>query len=210
MTNWAQIERGRLCDLLAETGPDAPTLCGEWTTRDLAAHLVIRERRPDAAAGILLPFLRSWNARVQDGVAERTDWTRMIELIRTGPPHWSPTRLAAVDARVNTVEFLVHHEDVRRAAGDWTPRELEDGLEEAVGAGLAQAKLLVRSSPVGIVLERPDGTVIVAKDLEPRVTVRGPASELVLFVFGRQSHAAVTLDGDAAAADAARSASFGF
>ena len=36
-----------LCDLFEEVGPDAPTLCGDWTTRDLAAHLVMRERRPD-------------------------------------------------------------------------------------------------------------------------------------------------------------------
>jgi hypothetical protein len=39
--------------------------------------------------------------------------------------------------------------------------------------------------------------------------VRGPASELLLFVFGRQAHAAVTLDGDESAIEAARSASFG-
>ena len=36
-----------------ETGPDGPTLCEGWQTRDLAAHLVLRERRPDAAAGVM-------------------------------------------------------------------------------------------------------------------------------------------------------------
>ncbi len=41
-----QRERAELCDLFDELGPDAPTLCGDWTTADLAAHLVVRERNP--------------------------------------------------------------------------------------------------------------------------------------------------------------------
>ncbi|MDY7100432.1 MAG: TIGR03085 family metal-binding protein [Actinomycetota bacterium] len=209
MTNWAQVERGRLCDLLTTTGPDAPTLCGDWTTRDLAAHLVIRERRPDAAAGILVPFLRSWNQRVQDGVAQGSDWDQLVRTLRSGPPAWSPMRFGAVDSLANTVEFLVHHEDVRRAAEGWEPRTLDPGLESAALAALGQAKLLVRSSPVGIVLEPTDGSTIVAKDHDPRVVVRGPASELLLFVYGRQAHAAVTVEGDEADVIAAREASFG-
>ena len=51
-----RAERTALCDLFLAVGPDAPTLAGEWTTRDLAAHLVVRERRPDAAAGDRLPL----------------------------------------------------------------------------------------------------------------------------------------------------------
>jgi len=50
----AQRERQALCDRFDEVGPDEPTLSGEWTTRDLAAHLIVRERRPDAAGGILI------------------------------------------------------------------------------------------------------------------------------------------------------------
>ena len=49
--SYSREERRALCELLDETGPDAPTLCEGWTTGDLAAHLVLRERRPDAAAG---------------------------------------------------------------------------------------------------------------------------------------------------------------
>ena len=51
--NFAQIERQDLCTLFEDLGPDVPTLCEGWTARDLAAHLVVRERRPDAALGIL-------------------------------------------------------------------------------------------------------------------------------------------------------------
>src|SRR5262249_33102419 len=51
--SYARDERTALCALLGETGPGAPTLCEGWRTGDLAAHLVMRERRPDAAAGLL-------------------------------------------------------------------------------------------------------------------------------------------------------------
>ena len=50
-TRHARAERASLCDLLAEVGPDAPTLCEGWTTALLAAHLVVRERRPDGGPG---------------------------------------------------------------------------------------------------------------------------------------------------------------
>ena len=52
MTSVAATERADLCDLFRAVGPDAPTLCEGWTTRDLAAHLVVRERRPDAVAKV--------------------------------------------------------------------------------------------------------------------------------------------------------------
>src|ERR1700731_945378 len=51
--SYSREERLALCALLDKTGPDAPTLCEGWTTGDLAAHLVLRERRPDAAAGVI-------------------------------------------------------------------------------------------------------------------------------------------------------------
>ncbi len=55
----AAAERNALADLFLERGPDEPTLAGDWTTNDLLAHLVVRERRPDAAPGILIPPLSS-------------------------------------------------------------------------------------------------------------------------------------------------------
>lgn len=47
----AQRERSALVETFHQVGPDAPTLCERWTTRDLAAHLVVRERRLDATLG---------------------------------------------------------------------------------------------------------------------------------------------------------------
>ena len=67
----ARAERLALCELFVQVGPDAPTLLGEWTTRDLAAHLVVRERRPDAAAGIVVPILARHAERVRVQERER-------------------------------------------------------------------------------------------------------------------------------------------
>lgn len=48
----ARRERRALVATFREVGPQAPTLCEGWNTTDLAAHLVVRERRLDATAGI--------------------------------------------------------------------------------------------------------------------------------------------------------------
>ena len=95
MTRFANVERRALCDTFERVGPDAPTLCSPWLTRDLAAHLVVRERRPDAAAGIWVPGLARRAVHVQKGDAA-WDWQRLAHLARTG----APARLPAAPARV--------------------------------------------------------------------------------------------------------------
>jgi uncharacterized protein (TIGR03085 family) len=206
----AQRERASLCDLFTEVGPDAPTLCGDWTTRDLAAHLVVRERRPDAAVGIVVSKAAGYTDKVQSGVA-LTEWTELIDTVRSGPPMWSPTKLAALDKATNTVEFFVHHEDVRRGGDAWEPRDLDADLVEALASMLSKmGKRLVKSSSVGIVFAPDDGRpAIVMKDAEPSVTVSGPVGELVMFAFGRQDHSRVEISGDDASVAAVMSASFG-
>ncbi len=206
----AQRERAALCDLFVELGPDQPTLCGDWTTRDLAAHLVVRERRPDAAVGIVVSKLAGYTDKVQAGVADG-DWSELVDTVRSGPPIWSPTKLGAIDKVANTVEFFVHLEDVRRAQPTWEPRVLDDDLTDALYGVLAKmGKRMVKSSPAGIVLEPDDGRQpIIAKQAEPSVTVRGPVGELVLFVYGRQAHSQVELFGDDESVAAVNEASFG-
>jgi hypothetical protein len=49
------VERAQLSDLFDELGPQAPTILEPWTTRDLAAHLVLRERDYLASPGLVLP-----------------------------------------------------------------------------------------------------------------------------------------------------------
>lgn len=209
MSTPASRERRQLADDLLAAGPDAPTLCGDWTARDLAAHVVIRERRPDAAVGILVGALSGYTDKVQAKTAD-DDWSDLVERVRSGPPVWSPTRIDKVDRAVNTIEFFVHTEDVRRAADGWTPRELDAELENDLAAALARAaKMLTKSAPTGVTLA-PDGREpFVAHEGEPMVTVRGPIGELVLFVYGRQDHALVEIDGTDDAAAQLRAAKFG-
>ena len=177
-------------------GPDAPTLCEGWTTRDLAAHVVVRERRPDAAGGILIKQLAP---RLEKVMAEYTDkpYEELIQLIRTGPPRFSPFSLKPVDEASNIIEFYVHTEDVRRAQPDWSPRDLDPVFQDALWSRLERtARLMGRGVPTGLVLRRPDGQTAVAHRGTPVVTVTGEPSELVLFCYGRQSAAKVDLDGD--------------
>jgi uncharacterized protein (TIGR03085 family) len=210
MTTPATVERRKLCNLLDELGPDAPTLCEGWMTVDLAAHLVMRERRPDGVAGVLFKPLAGYAEKVQDQIAQ-LPWSRLVERVRCGPPRFSPMRIDGVDRAVNTVEFFVHQEDVRRAQPGWSARDLDDELVDDLYAALKRgARLLARKAPAGIELEPSDGRpTVVAKRGSPLVTVRGPVGELTLFVYGRQAHALVELDGPSEAVASVRNASFG-
>lgn len=208
----ARRERAALCDLFAEVGPDAPTLSGDWTTRDLAAHLVIRERRPDAAVGIVVSKLAGHTAKVQAGVAAQP-WPDLVEQVRSGPPRLSPMRLDALDRAMNTIEFFVHHEDVRRAGERWTIRELDADLRDDLRTALGRlGKRLVSSLPIGLTLAPTDTTdtePIVLRAGQPVVTVGGPIGEIVLFVYGRQVHSQVDLVGELDDIETVRHASFG-
>jgi uncharacterized protein (TIGR03085 family) len=195
---YAQDERAALAALLDETGPDGPTLCEGWQTRDLAAHLVLRERRPDAAAGVLGGPLAGYTARVQQQYLKRYSYPELIALFKAGPPSLSAFAIPGADEAANTVEYFVHHEDVRRASEGWTERPVDAGLADALWKRLKGARLFLRSAPTGVVLAREaDGKLdlIVAKDAVPSVTVTGSPAELTMWSMGRVSAAHVTLDG---------------
>jgi uncharacterized protein (TIGR03085 family) len=207
MTGFAARERQELADLLAEVGPDAPTLCTGWRTSDLVSHLVLREGRPDAAAGIVAKPLAGWTKKVQDSARARIPYPELVERFRSGPPAWSPTRLESVGDAANTIEFFVHLEDVRRATPEWKPREIASELDEELWKKLrGSVKLLFRKVPVGVTLVRaPQQQSVVAKAATPQmVTVTGTASELTMFCNGRKDAAKVELHGDAAAIDRLR------
>ncbi|KAB2972254.1 TIGR03085 family protein [Streptomyces sp. SS1-1] len=196
MSTFAQRERLLLADLLEAEGPEAPTLCEGWRTRDLAAHVVVRERRPDAAAAMLIKQLGPRLDKAMEEFAAKP-YEELIQLIRTGPPRFSPFQLKQIDEASNTIEFYVHTEDVRRAQPDWTPRELDPVFQDALWSRLERAaRLMGRGAPTGLVLRRPDGQTVVAHRGTPVVTVTGDPSELLLFAYGRQGAAKVELDGD--------------
>lgn len=181
----AADERQALCDLLGNVGPEVPTLCGEWTARDLAAHLALRDRRPDALPGVLIKPLAGYTARVQAEFAAKP-WPELIDLVRTGPPAWSPFGLPGLVEVVNGPEFFVHHEDVRRGRPGWEPRPATGARDAALWSALGRtSRLGFRRSPVGVVLRRPDGTEVTAKRGPTMVTIVGEPAELLLFAFGR-------------------------
>ncbi|HTZ93545.1 MAG TPA: TIGR03085 family metal-binding protein [Streptosporangiaceae bacterium] len=207
----AQDERRAICDLLAELGPDKPTLCDGWQTVDLAAHLVLREHRPDAAAGVMGGPLAGYTGKVQARLIDRTPFPQLIELIRTGPPRLSVFGLPGADERLNLVEYFVHHEDVLRAQPGFSPRQVSTELADLLWDRLPLARLMLRRAPVGVELARADATGsaanpslhngngrvrITAKARTPLVTVTGSPAELTLWVMGRTSAAQVHLDGN--------------
>ncbi|WP_416978510.1 TIGR03085 family metal-binding protein [Streptomyces sp. T028] len=196
MSTFAKRERLLLADLLETAGPGAPTLCEGWETQDLAAHVVVRERRPDAAGGILIKQLAPRLDKVMAEFAAKP-YEELIQLIRTGPPRFSPFQLKQIDEASNTIEFYVHTEDVRRAQPEWTTRELDPVFQDALWSRMERtARLMGRGAPTGLVLRRADGRTVVAQRGAPVVTVTGEPSELLLFLCGRQSAAKVELAGD--------------
>ena len=189
-------QREELCDLLEEHGPDAPTLCEGWTTRDLAAHLVIREGRPDASLGILGGPLAAWTERVQNGAASEP-YEKLIRLLRNGPPIWSAFRLPLVDGQVNSVEYFVHLEDIRRAQPGWKPRELPPQLQDLLWDRLKTAgRMLLRDAGVGVRAHRTDtGEEARLRGGDPCVTLLGTPAEIMMLAYGRQEHEA-TIEGE--------------
>ena len=205
-THFAQAERQALCDLLAEVGPEAPTLCAGWTTADLAAHLLVRERRPDALPGNVFSALSGHTEKVRVSAREAHDWQELVSLIRSGPP--APLRL--VDEPFNTVEYFVHHEDVRRATPSWEPRKIEAEEDEALWGRLkVMGRLLSRKSPVGVAGESPGFGYLQMRGGSPLVVLRGSPGELVMAASGRGSHAQVNYEGDELSVERLKHANLG-
>ncbi len=199
----AQRERAALVETLREVGPDAPTLCEGWKARDLAAHLVIREYRPDAAPGILIPFFASHTEKVQNDVTERTDWDGLLGKVAAGPPIYSPLKL--LDPVANVAEMFIHHEDVRRAQPGWAPRALDPDLNARLRRTVPlMGRMTLAKVPGRVALRTPEGQTLLTAGRGPAVTVTGPPAELLLFAVGRQAQ--VELEGDAAAVEAVREA----
>lgn len=211
----ARAERHALCDTFLELGPEAPTLCDPWLTRDLAAHLVLRERRPDLAAGMWVGPLKGHLERGQAQLAAG-DWLELVETVRTGPPWWTPMHFDRVDALVNTSEFVIHHEDVLRGDGAVGPRrEVPERTARAVLSVLRSgASLMFRRSPVGVRLVAPGSEPIAAGPTSAVaqgrvVTATGAPVELLLLAAGRLRVAGVALDGSPLDVEALRSARLG-
>jgi uncharacterized protein (TIGR03085 family) len=212
MEKMYRTERAALCNSALEAGEDAPTLCGMWTVKDLVIHLLVRERDPLAAPGILIPQLEKLAQRSARRMAEQ-DFTALVERVRNGPPRWSPMALPPLDRALNTLEYFVHHEDIRRAVPGWAPRELTDQEKRVLFKGVAVAgKGLVRPAGVPVEIRWTDGdrerSAVLRKGDDP-VVVTGEPAELTMLLFGRAQHTGLSFEGPQAHVDALTSGDLG-
>jgi uncharacterized protein (TIGR03085 family) len=190
-------ERRALADLLAELGPDAPTCCAGWSTAHLAAHLVVRDRRPDAMPGYALEMvpglarLGGWAHRVEDAARTRHSYPDLVHLVRSGAPRWSPLTWPGLD-KFNVPEFAIHHEDVRRAQPGWAPRELPGAVQDQLWSPVT---LYARRAAGrrGVVLRRSDRPGVETRIGAGGRTVEGEPLELLLWASGRRDVARVTV-----------------
>lgn len=207
--SWAQHERTAALAALTELGPDAPTLCEGWATKDMAAHLYVRERRPDAALGVLpLGPLSAYTDRVMASVLRVHSYADLLDRLRTAPAYVKALQL---DEFLNTVEFFVHTEDVRRA-NDLPARTLPDELEVVLWQRLRrQGRMLFRNAEVRVRLRPTAGEPVEVgpKDAAETVELKGRPGELLLFGFNRKDAADVELVGTTGGVDALRGSRLG-
>lgn len=184
----AQRERHALADLLLQVGPGHPTLI-DWTTHDLVAHLWVRENDPIALVGVNGGRLAGVAEARMTRARERHSYAELVELVGSGPARRSWAR--PMDSAANTLEFLVHHEDVRRA-GDFVARELSEADDAEIMRRLrpvATGLLGRRGVRTVLVDQRTGRTISVGRG--ETVTVTGAPTELALYAFGREQVAQV-------------------
>jgi uncharacterized protein (TIGR03085 family) len=203
-------ERDQLCDLLDELGPQAPTLLDPWTTRDLAAHLVLREHDFLAAPGLVVPGEWGRFAERRRQALKQTAFTDLVATIRSGPPP-GVFRIGWIRRVPNLNEFFVHHEDVRRANGlgpRQNPPEEDAALFRNVAGGAWLLSRRLRGVGLTLVWTGTDRTVKARQGPAP-AQVRGFPGELLLFLFGRRGAAEVEISGSSEAVETLQRTSFG-
>jgi len=111
----------------------------------------------------------------------------------------------------NLLEYVIHHEDCRRAAG-FAPREVSEDLQRWVLKRLRPfARLTMRKAKLSLILQPPgEQPIRIDKgDSAYAVIVEGAPVELALFASGRQTSAVVDYSGDPSAVQKVTAAGFG-
>jgi len=177
--------------LFESVGPDAPTLCEGWTTRDLAAHLWVRDHRPWAVPGMVAKSgaLHRSTDRTQQRVAERP-YGEIVASLQSG----APARIPGLGTAVDLHEFFVHHEDVRRA-NNWAARA-HPALDKALWQiSPLFGRFLTRAARgVEIVLVTPFGRRLRVRSGDHWVEARGRPQELFLWLYNRPAEVEVSGD----------------
>jgi uncharacterized protein (TIGR03085 family) len=198
MADEAVDERSALVESLRAAGAGAPTLIPDWTTSQLAAHLVLRERSFAELAGrVPVSRFQDFAQRHLDRYVAEQPYEQVLDAFAAGAPKWSPFAVPQLREALNLLEYLVHHEDVRRAGAAWQPRDLPDQRVRAIWGRLrVGARMTMRSVPMPVKLAWPDHDEVTVGRGTPRVTVAGDPVELAMLAFGRQRVARVRFFGD--------------
>jgi uncharacterized protein (TIGR03085 family) len=199
-----ESERAGLADTLASVGPDAPTLCAGWTTTDLALHVVLRERLDPANPGARGPGSDSPRLeRRRRRILAQHGYLGLVELIRQGPPRFSPFAIPGAARWLNTIELFVHHEDVLRAQPHSTRRVLPQEAQDELQKHLKRlAPLMLRRCPTGVDALLPDGSTMQLHKGDEAAILAGQPGEIILYLEGRRSEADITILGAAGGREA--------
>lgn len=200
MVSHVVAERSDLRDTLAEVGPDCPTLCTGWDTRTLLAHMILRERSViELATRLRLPRASVAAEKALADFTARHSYAAMLAAFDHGAPLWSPLALGPAREVFNLLEYVVHHEDVRRVDPSVQPRDLPADRQRAIFERLRGfARVTMRSAPDPVRLQWSHRTIDIGRGPKT-VTVKGDPLELALFAYGRQAVAVVEYTGDPAA-----------
>ena len=187
-------ERGAIAGDLAGLTPeqwDTPTLCNEWSVRDMAAHLAAAASTGPAA--FFAQFARagfSFDKYVNAGIQARLGadpaatlaGLRAVRMSTTAPPGPKATWLG---------EVVVHSEDIRRSLGmshTYEPDALRQAADFYKGSN---ALIGAKNRIAGLELKATDQ----AWSHGSGPVVEGPMLSLVMAMTGRAAHVA-DLSGD--------------
>ena len=83
---FARRERRALAETALRVGPDAPTLCGDWDTKDLVCHLLVRESSLVGAPGIAVSALSGLTDKEMARL-KKQPFEKLVDRLRTQQAH---------------------------------------------------------------------------------------------------------------------------
>lgn len=195
----ARRERQEFADLLDTLSPQqwqTPTLCGDWTVRDVVAHTIAYLGQTRLQLTTAMVTARGQVDRLNESAHQankRLTPDELRTMMRSGA---DPSGAGALyGCRVALIECLIHQQDIRRPLG--MPRTISG---DALLASLAFA----RTSPVIGGARRTRGLRLVANDLDwsagRGAEIHGPGEALLLAMAGRVEAVVNELEGPGLAA----------
>ncbi|GBG40868.1 maleylpyruvate isomerase family mycothiol-dependent enzyme [Mycobacterium montefiorense] len=180
----ARAERADLADFLSTVAPQdwqTPSLCSEWTVKDVVAHVISYEEL--GTLGLLKRFAKGWVVRANRvGVDEFATLSpqQLLAFLRN---HLQPRGLTAgFGGMIALVDGTIHHQDIRRSLG--RPRSIPvERLERVLGAVPGNPRLGAGRRIRGLQLRATDVDWVHGRG--PEVT--GPGEALLMAMTGHRA-----------------------